>query len=94
MWLHSPMDKRKVSKKLYHPWSGPHKVVKKLSEANYRIEQLQGRRVRKVVHFDRLKSCPNNICLDGEDQRQHLEASAPDRSQSLELPDSQPVGQN
>jgi len=32
--------------------------------------------------------------LDGEDQRQHLEASAPDRSQSLELPNSQPVGQN
>ena len=26
--------------------------------------------------------------------RQHLEASAPDRSQSLELPDSQPVRQN
>ena len=43
------MGKTEVSKKLYHPWSGPYKVVKKLSEANYRIEQLQGRRVRKVV---------------------------------------------
>jgi len=58
VWLHSPMGKREVSKKLNHPWSGPYKVVKKLSEANYRIEQLQGKWSRKIVHFDRLKPCP------------------------------------
>ena len=66
VWLHSPLSKRGVNKKLYHPWSGPHKVVKKLSDANYRIEQLQGRRNRKIVHFDRLKLCPPNIRLNEE----------------------------
>ena len=94
MWLHSPMGKREVSRKLYHPWSGPYKVVKKLSEANYRIEQLQGRRIRKIVHFDRLKPCPKNVRINEEDQSQAQEAPAPDGSQSLESPRAPPVGQN
>ena len=66
--------------------------IQKLSEGNSRIEQLQGKRFRKVVHFNRLKSCPKNIRLNGEGQRQH--GSEPYRWQSLELPDLQPVGQN
>ena len=35
----------------------PYKVIKKLSEVTYRIQHLQGRHQRKVVHFDRLKPC-------------------------------------
>ena len=40
--------------------------MKKLSDATYWIEQLKGRRHRKVVHFDTLKLCPKNIRLDDE----------------------------
>lgn len=33
----------------------------------------QGKRHRKVVHFDRLKLCPKNICLDDEPtSEQHI----------------------
>ena len=45
----------------------PLQGCQKLSDTNYRIEQVQGRRRhRKVAHFDRLKLCPKNICLDNE----------------------------
>ena len=47
VWLHNPASCRGASKKLCHPWSGPYKVVKKLSDCNYRIEKLQGRRYRR-----------------------------------------------
>ena len=84
------MGRTGPSKKLHHPWAGPYKVVKKLSDTNYRIEQMQGRRRhRKVVHFDRLKLCPKNIRLDNEPTgEQHTS------SQELILPteNSLPVG--
>ena len=95
VWLHSPLSKRGVNKKLYHPWSGPYKIVKKLSDANYRIEQLQGRRNRKIVHFDRLKLCPPNIRLNEEQvdgqEVTDLQNVPSEDTQQTEL---SPVGQN
>ena len=38
--------------------TGPYEVVKKLSDATYRIVHTQSKRQRLVVHFDRLKLCP------------------------------------
>ena len=76
VWLHSPLSKRGVNKKLYHPWSGPYKIVKKLSNANYKIEHLQGRKNRKIVHFDRLKLCPANIHLNEKPADEEEEAKA------------------
>ena len=32
VWLHSPVVKAGQSKKLHQPWTGPFKVLKKLSE--------------------------------------------------------------
>ena len=64
VWLHSPVIGKGKSRKLHHPWTGPYKVIKKLSDATYRVQKLQGRKQRKVVHFDRLKPCPDNIRLD------------------------------
>ena len=94
VWLHSPMGKREASKKLYHPWSGPYRVVKKLSEANYRIEQFQGRRTRKIVHFDRLKPCPKNIRFNQEDRSHPQEVPVFNSLRNPDLPESPPVGQN
>ena len=58
VWLFSPVVPRGKSKKLHHPWTGPWVVVKRLSDAVYRIQSLAGHRKRAVVHFDRLKPCP------------------------------------
>ena len=55
VWLHSPVVKHGRSRKLHLPWSGPYRVVKKLSDAVYRIQELRNKRRRVVVHFDRLK---------------------------------------
>ena len=51
--------------------------------------RLQGRRDRKVVHFDRLKPCPKDIRLDDD----HLKISeSPHMLQDLQQPERQPVG--
>ena len=55
VWLHSHAVSRGQSKKLRRPWTGPFRVVRKLSDAVYRIQNTQASRQRLVVHFDRLK---------------------------------------
>ena len=60
------MGRKGPSKKLHHPWAGSYKVMKKLLNVMYWIEQLKSKRHRKVVHFDRLNLCPKNIHLDDE----------------------------
>ena len=57
VWLHTPAVPRGHSKKLHCPWTGPYRVVSKLSDAVYRIQHPRLRRKRLVVHFDRLKAC-------------------------------------
>jgi len=68
VWLHTPPTSRISSRKLYHPWSGPFKVIKQVSDSIYRIQQLSGRKQRKIVHFNRLKPCPPNVRLDMSQQ--------------------------
>lgn len=63
VWLHSPAILRGQSRKLHRPWSGPFRVVSKLSEETYRIANTRARRQRLTVHFDRLKLCPSDIRL-------------------------------
>ena len=43
VWLHTPVVSRGKSRKLHRPWTGPYRVVKRLSEAVYRIHHLQQR---------------------------------------------------
>lgn len=56
VWLFTPAVPRGKSKKLHCPWSGPYKVVQRLSDATYRVQHLRNHR-KQVVHFDRLKPC-------------------------------------
>ena len=60
VWLHSHAPKG-TSRKLHHPWTGPYKVIKKVSDVTYRIQHLYRNRQCKVVHFDRLKPCSREI---------------------------------
>ena len=66
VWLHLSALPRGSSKKLHHPWTGPYRVIKRLSDVNYRIQHTQHPRKRLVVHFDRLKPChPSTIAGQG-----------------------------
>ena len=38
VWLYSPVVPRGQSKKLRHPWTGPFQVMRRLSDAVYRIQ--------------------------------------------------------
>ena len=56
-YLHVPVIKSGQKKKLHSPWHGPHVVVKKISDVTHRIEEVDNRRKRRVVRFNRLKLC-------------------------------------
>ena len=57
VWLHNPAVPRGKSRKLHQPWTGPYRVVAKPSDSVYRLQHVQFRRRRPVVHFNRLKHC-------------------------------------
>ena len=63
VWFHSPVVPKGTARKFHRPWTGPYKVVKRINDTTYRIEDVQARRRRKVVHFDRLKPCPPGVRL-------------------------------
>ena len=46
VWLHSTVTPRGQCRKFHHPWIGPFKIVKQISQATYRIQGLHGKRVR------------------------------------------------
>ena len=66
VWLNNPVVPRGVPRKLHCPWSGPFKVVKRISSAVYRIQDQRTSRSRRriVVHFDRLKRCPLDMRVE------------------------------
>ena len=68
VWLHSPVVPRGQSKKLHHPWTGPYRVMEKLSDSDYKVKHVKGGRPPVVVHFDRLKLCRRATCSTEVDQ--------------------------
>ena len=97
VWLHSPAVPRGQSRKLHRPWSGPYRVVSKLSEVTYRIQNTRARRQRLVVHFDCLKVCPPNKRLGEELPTTSLCAPRPSEDNGpgtivelIDLPDDDP----
>ena len=63
VWLHNPAVPRGRSRKLHRPWTGPHRVRKRLSEVVYCLQHLQRPRYQPVVHFNRLKRYPERVRL-------------------------------
>ena len=57
VWLHNPTVLPGQSAKLVHPWTGPYRIVEHLSDADYRIQEVYGKKSPSVVHFNRLKKC-------------------------------------
>ena len=64
VWLHNPAINKSRGRKLHLcPWSGPNRIIKKLSTAVYRIQDTRpNKRKRLVVHFNRLKPC-SSTCM-------------------------------
>ena len=89
VWLNNPVVPRGRSRKLHCPWTGPFKVIKKISPVVYRLQDKRpGSRKRVVVHFDRLKPCPDNIRIKPVgDEVQNTDASS-DRREPAQPPGS------
>ena len=57
VWLHSTVIPQGHSRKLHHPWTGPCRVIERISDSDYRIKGLRGRQRTQIVHYDLLKLC-------------------------------------
>ena len=62
VWLFNPAIPRGRARKFHRPWTGPYRVLTRLSDRNYRLKNVHNHQV-KTVHFDRLKPRPANIRL-------------------------------
>ena len=71
VWVLFPQPPRGKSRKLYRPWSGPFRVVKKLSDVNYRVQECNNRRRRMVIHFNRLKPYKGDVTSYQRETRRH-----------------------
>lgn len=66
VWLYNPRRRKGVSPKLSPNWEGPYKVIKRINDVVYRIQQGP-RSKMKVVHLERLKPYHGDI-PDRDDQ--------------------------
>jgi len=57
VYLYTPVTKSGLRREFRHPWAGPFKVTRKLSELNYEILSLDDK--KQVVHINRLKRAYN-----------------------------------
>jgi hypothetical protein len=55
IWLYVPQKKKGLAKKLLKPWKGPFKVIAKKSPVTYEIQDLVNKKLRQIVHVDRMK---------------------------------------
>ena len=60
VWLFTPVVGKHKAKKLHCPWTGPYRIIKRISDLVYRIQDTGSRR-RQVVNFERLKPCPQQM---------------------------------
>lgn len=72
VWLHSPVVPRGGSRKLHHPWTGPWKILKRISDATYRIQDEKVKQKRIVVHFNRLKQVALGTRIQDPDTQTQL----------------------
>lgn len=65
IWLNNTVLLER-STMLHCPWNGPFKVVKEISAALYAIQDHRTSRSRRriIVHFDRLKRCSQDMCVE------------------------------
>ena len=85
VWVFNPKVPKNNHRKLFHPWTGPFKVLKQLSECTYRVQQLGGRKRRQIVHFNRLKPCPKDIRWNNQESAEKSNSDQePDRSSEQE----------
>ena len=85
VWLHSSVVPHGSFRKLHHPWTGPFKIVKRLSDITYHIWSCRGRRRRLVVHFNHLKPCPDDMIFEEIVNSQPSVPSSPENGSTTEF---------
>jgi len=58
VYLYNPATKPGLTRKFHKPWAGPFKVIKKISDLNYKIVDQKNK--QQVVHVNRMKRAYNS----------------------------------
>ena len=59
VYLYTPAMKAGLTRKFKKFWSGPYKVIRKISELNYETVSQDNR--KQIVHINRLKKCYTRV---------------------------------
>lgn len=59
IWLYTPVTKPGLSAKLTHHWHGPYKVLTKLSDVTYKLQDPDNKSKTLTSHVNRMKSYVN-----------------------------------
>uniref|UniRef100_A0A146M517 RNA-directed DNA polymerase n=1 Tax=Lygus hesperus TaxID=30085 RepID=A0A146M517_LYGHE len=74
VYLHNPVKPPGVSAKFHCPWTGPHRVLEKLSAVTYRVDLANGGQT--TVHSDRLKPATGGGVSSGDSDSEEEEGQA------------------
>ncbi|XP_037959193.1 uncharacterized protein LOC119688593 [Teleopsis dalmanni] len=70
VWFHNPQRKKGLSPKLQTYWQGPYRVITKINDVVYRIQESGHPRARmKVVHLERLAPYCNDVVVPVRDEQ-------------------------
>jgi len=70
VYLYTPAMKAGLTKKFKKFWSGPYKIIRKISELNYEIVSQDNR--KQIVHINRLKRCYNQSLWNARQNQKTL----------------------
>ena len=80
--LHYPVVKVGHSPKLTNPWRGPYRIIKRLNDVNFQIEEISTQK-RQVVHYDRLKRYHGTVpTVSNVQSRNHTTPNEPSQSKT------------
>ena len=91
VWSHTTVLACGNTKKLHHPWKGPYRVLKRLTDSTYKIQSLGNPRECAVVHFNRLKPC-TSATAEQPSALDHISSSPGDDNLRKDTPQAAPIG--
>jgi hypothetical protein len=83
VYLHTPAMKAGLTRRFKKFWSGPYKVIRKISELNYEIVSQDNR--KHIVHINWLKRCYNGSLWNARPKQKTLKKPSKQKTRRRNL---------
>ena len=97
VYLHDPVKKKGLSRKLHDHYLGPYKVIDKTGERNFRLDGLKGK-THDNIHVDRLKKVkplhPKSLRTENEELEEDIDNNNETEESISEVEITEPKGKD